>query len=108
MDADDPCLVLCTCPDDAIADEIAMELVTRGLAACVNRLANVRSTYRWEGRIERDDECLLIIKTVSGRVDELTAAVSGRHPHELPEVIAVPLGAAGSAGYLDWIRQSTA
>ena len=47
-------VVLCTCPDEETAARIARKLVDDGLAACVNRLAGVVSTYRWQGRIEED------------------------------------------------------
>ena len=60
-------LVLCTCPDEAAADRIAGALVEERLAACVNRLAGVVSTYRWEGEVRRGSESLLLIKTTVER-----------------------------------------
>jgi periplasmic divalent cation tolerance protein len=99
-------LVLCTCPDAAAADRIATALVDERLAACVNRLAAVVSTYRWQGAVCRDEEILLLIKTTSERFDALRERIVALHPYELPEVIAVDI-ARGQPAYLDWIARET-
>lgn len=99
-------LVLCTCPDDTVADGIATLLVAEALAACVNRLPGVRSLYRWEGHIQEDTEVLLVIKTTAARYPAVEGAIRSRHPYELPEIIAVPV-TAGSAPYLEWVRQNS-
>lgn len=98
-------VVFCTCPDDATADSLAAALVGENLAACVSRVAGVRSTYRWEGRIHDDEEILLIIKTSAQRLATLSARIQALHPHEVPEVIAVEV-AGGSERYLAWLGQT--
>ena len=100
-------LVLCTCPDADVADRIAAALVEERLAACVNRLPGVASTYRWKGSVHRDSEVLLLIKTTHARFDALRDRVVFLHPYELPEVIAVDI-ALGLPPYLDWIASETA
>ncbi len=102
---EDCLLVMCTCPDDTVAAEIAAALVEQHLAACVNRMPGVKSWYRWQGQIEKDEEVLLLIKTTRERLAELEAMVRRLHPYEVPELIALPL-AAGSAAYLQWVRDS--
>ena len=97
----------CTCPDADTAHRIAEALVEARLAACVQVLPGASSIYRWEGRIERADEVLLMAKTVRARLDALTARVVALHPYELPEVIAVDV-AGGLPAYLDWIARETA
>ena len=99
-------LVLCTCPDEAAADRIAGALVEERLAACVNRLAGVVSTYRWEGEVRRGNESLLLIKTTVERFAALRERIVALHPYELPEVIAVDV-ARGLPPYLDWIAAET-
>ena len=99
-------LVLCTCPDEAAADRIAGALVEERLAACVNRLAGVVSTYRWEGEVRRGNESLLLIKTTVERFAALRERIVALHPYELPEVIAVDV-AWGLPPYLDWIAAET-
>ena len=99
-------LVLCTCPDEAAADRIAGALVEERLAACVNRLAGVVSTYRWEGEVRRGSESLLLIKTTVERFAALRERIVALHPYELPEVIAVDV-VRGLPSYLDWIAAET-
>jgi periplasmic divalent cation tolerance protein len=96
-------IVLCTCPDEPSAERIATALVEEHLAACVNRIPGIASTYRWQGKIQRDNECLLLIKTTRERFDALRERIVALHPHELPEVIAVDI-ALGLDRYLDWIE----
>lgn len=100
-------LCLCACPDGDAADRIATALVEERLAACVSVLPGVRSVYRWEGALQRDDEVLLLAKTAPGRLQALIARVAELHPYELPEVIAVE-SAGGLPAYLDWIARETA
>ncbi|MCE7951385.1 MAG: divalent-cation tolerance protein CutA [Xanthomonadales bacterium PRO7] len=99
-------LAFCTCPDDACATRIAQTLVGERLAACVNRIPGITSTYRWQGEIHSDGEVLLLIKSTRERFDALCARILALHPYELPEVIAVDI-ASGHAPYLDWIAAET-
>ncbi len=99
-------VVLCTCPDEAAATALATDVVERGLAACVNRIAGVRALYRWEGRVVDDTEVLLLIKTTPARWPALADALRAGHPYEVPEIIALPV-VAGTTDYLDWIAQAT-
>jgi len=99
-------VVLCTCPDEAAADRIAQELVAERLAACVNRLPGLRSTYRWKGAAQSEPETLLIIKTSSSRFAALEMRLKALHPSEVPEIIALPV-VAGSSAYLDWVAAET-
>jgi len=99
-------IVFCTCPDEACAERVATALVEERLAACVNRIPGAASTYRWQGRLCRDSEQLLLIKTTRERFEALRERIAALHPYELPEVIAVPI-VHGSAAYLDWIAAET-
>lgn len=94
------------CPDDAVADRIALALVEQGLAACVNRLAPVSSVYRWQGNVERATEVPLLIKTTRERYGSVEQAIRHLHPYELPEIIALPI-VAGHAAYLRWLEGET-
>lgn len=99
-------LVLCTCPDRSVASAITTALLEERLAACVNRVPGVKSSYRWEGHVQEDEELLLIIKTTADLYARVEDTIRKLHTYELPEVIAVPL-TAGSTAYLDWIRTAT-
>jgi len=95
-----------TCPDDTVATRIAENLVAKHLAACVNILPNVRSVYQWQGKIESENEVVLIIKTTQMRYRALQSALTEQHPYELPELVAVSLS-AGLPAYLDWVVKET-
>jgi periplasmic divalent cation tolerance protein len=97
-------LVLSTVPP-ADADRIAGALVEERFAACVN-LMPVRSVYRWQGAIQRDDELLAIIKTTAERAPALTARLRELHPYDVPEILVVPV-ADGLPAYLDWVAGET-
>lgn len=99
-------IVHSACPDAVTADAIARALVAERLAACVQVLPGMRSTYRWNGAIEQADEVLLIAKTRDDRLDALIARVRALHPHELPELVAVE-AAGGLAPYLAWVTEQT-
>ena len=100
----DYCLALCTCPDAESARTVAMVLVERRLAACVNILPGLTSIYAWQGDIETADEHLLFIKTRTEQFDALESAIKHLHPYDIPEIVMLPL-LQGSADYLAWISQ---
>ena len=102
----DPLLVLCTCPGNTVAAEISTALIEQQLAACVNRVPGVKSWYRWEGRLQQDEEVLLLVKTTQSRFAEVEAAIRRLHPAAVPEIIGVPI-VAGSTDYLNWLESST-
>lgn len=100
-------VVLTTCGNDEDAGELARVLVERRLAACVNAVGNVASTYRWKGEVQQDRETLLIIKTTAARVAAVEKTIREKSKYELPEIIALPID-TGGADYLAWIRESVA
>jgi len=99
-------LVLTTLPDRESAEKLALLLVERRLAACVNVLAACTSVYRWNGETQHDEEFPLLIKTSADRYADLEAAVRANHPYELPEIIAVPIS-QGLPAYLHWVESET-
>ena len=106
MQSDPDALVcLMTCPDAETAERIGRTLVEEELAACVNIAPEVRSIYRWQGRVSLDVEALCLIKTTRAGFEALRARVVALHPYEVPELIALPI-VEGSAPYLDWLRGS--
>ena len=94
-----------TCGSHDEADRIAAALVDGRLAACVQRLP-IRSTYRWEGEVQHDDEVLLLVKTVAARFDDVAATVRELHSYDVPAITAVPI-VRGSDDYLAWIDAET-
>ena len=99
-------LVLTTVPDIETGQAIALDLVGKRLAACVNVLPPGRSFYWWEGKVTEEHECLLVIKTRADLFDDLEQGLTALHPYSVPEVIALPIE-RGSAKYLDWLDKET-
>jgi periplasmic divalent cation tolerance protein len=103
----DELIVLVTTSNSEEAARIADLLVSERLAACVNIVPGIESIYRWEGKVTRDQEALMIIKTTGERYDELERRVKELHKYSTPEVVAVRIE-RGSEQYLKWLRASTA
>ena len=99
-------LVLTACPDADCAQRIARALIEQRLAACVNQLPVVVSTYRWDGTIESASEVPLLIKCTRDGYPAVEQAIRALHPYLLPEIIALPI-VVGYAPYLRWIDSET-
>lgn len=99
-------LVITHFPDTTRARQLARMVVESRLAACVNCLPAVESTYTWQGKLEVAEEIPLFIKTTAERYAELEQAIRIAHPFDLPEIIALPL--EGLPEYLDWVRNAVA
>ena len=93
-----------TTENEEDARKIARELIEKRLAACVQRIGPVKSTYWWEDKITEEEEWLLIIKTRDGMFGEMKEAIKGVHPYEVPEIIASPI-IKGDKDYLDWLEK---
>ena len=98
-------IVFCTVDSGELAEQIAAALVEAHEAACVNIVSGVRSVYRWEGKLCRDAELLLIIKSVAEKFEAARERIRRMHTYQVPEVIAVPI-TAGDADYLGWLNES--
>ena len=98
-------LCLTTCGSRDVADRLARALVERRLAACVNVLPEISSTYRWMGKIETDSEVLVLIKTATQELAAVESTIRELSGYELPELIAVEI-ADGAPEYLQWVAAS--
>jgi periplasmic divalent cation tolerance protein len=76
------------------------------LAACGNVIPGLTSVYRWEGRIEEDNEVLILFKTTERLVPALREKVVELHPYEVPEFLSLPI-ASGHLPYLEWVMRET-
>lgn len=95
-----------TCNSAEIASSIAETLVNKKLAACVNIVNGIESVYQWQGKIEHEQEILLIIKTRQSLFSQLEQIIQELHNYELPEIIAVSVS-SGEKNYLNWIQSAT-
>ncbi len=88
------------------AQKIISELLKNNLAACVNCVKNIESTYWWKGKIEKSGEFLLIIKTAKSKVKKLINYVKKIHPYTIPEIIAFDIN-TGNKDYINWVIKET-
>ena len=100
-------VVFVTCPNRRAAERIGRSLVEEHLAACANILQGLTSIYRWEGKVCRDPEVLVLLKTRRSCFPALARRVRELHPYSVPEIVALPV-ALGSPAYLAWVAASTA
>ncbi len=96
-------VVLVTTSAREEAEAIAQNLVESKLAACVSFMP-INSIYTWQGKVNKDEEWQLLIKTDLSKFESLAARIKELHSYEVPEIIALPL-VAGFAPYLAWISQ---
>jgi len=97
-------VVLCTASVKE-AERIARTLVEGKLSACVNITPEVNSYFRWEGKVIKQREAVLIIKMETRKVEEVIKRIKELHSYQVPEIIALPI-IAGSEEYLTWIKES--
>lgn len=98
-------LVLCSCPDEATAINIAENIVAQRLAACVNILPEAYSIYHWQGNVESAKEHLMLIKTLQSHYPLLEKVIVSLHPYDVPEILSFNIN-SGLPHYLKWIESS--
>ncbi|MBW1972738.1 MAG: divalent-cation tolerance protein CutA [Deltaproteobacteria bacterium] len=96
-------LILVTVPSRQVAEQIAKLLLDEKLVACVNIVPNIVSFYWWEGKTNKDDEFLLLIKSKKTLFDDVSKKIKEVHPYDIPEVIGIEIK-LGLKEYLDWIN----
>ena len=100
-------LIYVTAPSLADAKRIAETVVSEKLAACANFFDGMSSIFEWEGKLCREQEALLILKTTAERVAELTERIKELHPYDCPCVVALPVE-GGNPDFLKWVCTATA
>jgi periplasmic divalent cation tolerance protein len=98
--------VYTTYPSLAEAESAGRSLVERRLAACVNILPGMVSHYRWEGKLERGEEVIMLIKTRASLAEDVRAAVRDSHPNTTPAILVLPIESVDQT-YLDWLLAET-
>jgi len=98
-------LVMTTTPGSITAKKIANELVEKGVASCVQVFPEIYSVFCWKGRIEHEEEHMLMIKTSGACYQAVEDTIRAHHPYEVPEIVALPI-TGGLPDYLSWISQT--
>lgn len=105
MESAEAIVVFMTAANREEAARLAEMLVGAKLAACVQILPEMESVYRWQGKIERQEEVLLIAKTTAGKFEDLEREVCALHSYEVPEIVAFPIK-SGHGPYVKWLKDS--
>ena len=100
-------LIYVTAADGAAAKALGRALVAARLVACANVIEGMTPIFRWEGEVREDSEAVLIAKTRSSLVGEVTRFVKEHHDYDCPCVVALPI-TGGNPEFLGWIEQETA
>ncbi|NXB96272.1 CUTA protein, partial [Vidua chalybeata] len=94
-----------SCLNEQIARDIARAIMDKRLAAYVNILPKSSALYFWKGELEESTEILLLVKTRTSKIGELSNYVRSIHPFEMPEIISLPID-QGNPVYLKWIEET--
>ena len=97
-------IVLVTAANKTEAEEIAQTLLKEKLIACTNIINPVTSFFYWLGKIDKCEECLMVMKSRMDLFAELSVLVKGLHSYEVPEILALPI-VDGSKAYLGWMGE---
>lgn len=100
-------LVVTTCNSLADAEALGRRLVEERLAACATSLPGAVSHYVWEGKLERAEECVLLLKTTVQALPSLERRLHELHDYELPEFVVLPPMYVGAA-YAEWVENAVA
>lgn len=98
-------LVLVTAPNLKVARDLARAALKANLIACANLIPRIESHFRWQGKIERAPEVMLILKTTAPRVGLLEKLILAEHPYDTPEFIVLKV-AHGNKRYLSWLAEA--
>ena len=97
-------IVLTTVPTFEEAGQLAEKIVDGKLAACVQILPRITSVYVWEGKLQKEPEHLLLIKTLPEKFDELSEFIKANHSYTVPEIVAIDAEKV-SEPYREWLQQ---
>lgn len=98
-------VVLCTAPDDATANALAQQALDAQLAACVTLLPGATSLYVWQGKLERNAEVQMLLKSSEAHQQALIELLKAAHPYDTPELLVLPV-THGESEYLSWLSAS--
>ena len=99
-------VILVTAVNQREAARIGEEMVNARLAACANIIPGIQSIYRWKGKVVKEQEALLILKSTTSRYRVLEKAIMAMHTYEIPEIIALSVK-KGLDRYIGWVRSET-
>ncbi|MDA7951443.1 MAG: divalent-cation tolerance protein CutA [Pirellulaceae bacterium] len=98
-------IVFTTCATSEEARRLAKECINRRLAACIQRVPNIESTYWWNGKVVSSEEHLLLIKTTVEKEGDLIEFLKNSHSYEVPEVVSFE-AVSKNKEYSSWLLKT--
>jgi periplasmic divalent cation tolerance protein len=96
-------IVFTTVPNVEDGESLAKKIVEARLAACVQVFPKMKSFYFWEGKVQNDDEHLLLIKTFQSKFAALSEFIKSNHNYGTPEIVAINSSEVDD-NYLKWMK----
>lgn len=85
---------------------ITRALLDKRLIACANILAESTSVYRWEGEVKTGSEWPTLLKTQTGKLEEIERCIKQLHAFDCPCILELKVE-NGAEDYLTWIKEET-
>lgn len=95
-----------TCKNADEARDICKFLLEEGLIACGNIIDKATSIYKWDGKVQEDQEAILILKTTKEKTEAAIEAIKKRHSYDVPCICVWDI-VDGNNEYLEWIKENS-
>lgn len=99
-------VVYSTFPDQSEAFSVSETLLEKRLVACVNIYEQATSLYRWDGKIQKEKEVIMVAKTTKHKLSSAIDTIESLHSYKLPCIVAYPV-TQGSAEFIQWVSDET-
>lgn len=96
-------IIYITTSNSEESEKIAKTLLKEKIVACANIIPQMNSFYWWEGKIEEDEESILILKTRKDHLDRVITRVKEIHSYDIPCILEIKVKSASSE-YLKWLE----
>ena len=96
-------IIFVTAKDKTEAEQVSQSLLKDKIIACANLVSPITSFFNWGGKIDKAEECLIIMKSRADLFDQIVRQVNSIHSYEVPEILAFPI-VEGSKSYLEWME----
>lgn len=99
-------VIYATFPDKNSALTVGRIIVQEKLVACINIIPQIYAVYVWEGKLEEEEEVIMLAKTTKGQEEKVIERINALHPYSCPCIVVLPVE-GGNAPFLEWVREST-
>ncbi len=87
------------------ARRISSELLHQQLVACINIIPGIESHFIWEGKVRKEEEILVLMKTKHALFSEIKNAIEEHSSYEVPAILSFSIE-NGNDKYLSWLGEN--